>query len=240
MNKIVLVILILFQSVINAQKDSIKVIGELGIRGKWQTGNFAQFVINPNAKIVVSKKRTRIEARANYEFLKVNKGSLINDFWSFGMYQYNSNKNVFPMAMVHYGFAQSYAIDHSFVGGVGAGTNIVKKEEHKYFQANVFAGYMNLKYEGSEVHGAPNAGTYIKLKFPLKKNFVHFIVDINGYISLDDMQYRGFNNRVIVNFQVLKNLGINTSHRLVYNHNTISGINETNGNLVFGLNYIFH
>ena len=131
-------------------------------------------------------------------------------------------------------------IDQSLIGGIGAGINIIKKDKHSYFQANVFAGYMNLKYENSKAHNAPNAGTYIKLKFPLKEDLVYFILDINGYISLDDTQFRGFNNRMMVNFQVLKNLGVNLSYRLVHNNNTPTIINKTNGKLVFGLNYAFN
>lgn len=241
MKRIVVIIIVVlsFQNSVVAQTDSLQINGEIGIRGKWQTGNFAQFVINPTARIIIEKKKTRIEVRGNYEFLKIAQGSLINDFWSFGMYQYNSSKTIFPMAITHYGFAQSYAIDKSLIGGVCAGINIIKKNKHQYFQANIFTGYMNLKYENTEAHSAANAGTYIKLMFPLKENVVYFIVDFNGYISLNNTQFRGFNNRMMINFQILENLEINISHRLVHNKNTPIAISETNGKLVFGLNYVF-
>lgn len=243
MNKIIFLIALMgLLNSTNAQinNDSLHINGEIGIRGKWQTGNFAQFVINPNAKITLEKKKTILDVRINYEFLKVNQGSLINDFWSFGMYQYSSNKTIFPIAIAHYGFAKSYAIDQSLIGGIGAGINIIKNDKHNYFQANIFAGYMNLKYENTVAHNTTNAGTYIKLKFPLKEDLVYFVLNINGYISLDDTRFRGFNNRMIVNFQVFKSLGINISYRLVYNNYTPAIINETNGKLVFGINYEFN
>ncbi len=73
MNRIIMIIvLIIFQSNIYAQKDSLHINGEIGVRGKWQTGNFAQFVINPNGKITLEKKRTQVEVQANYELLRVN------------------------------------------------------------------------------------------------------------------------------------------------------------------------
>ena len=172
MNKTIIIILLLLQSTINAQIDSLRIQGEIGVRGIWQTGNFAQFVINPNGRITFEKKRTHIEIQANYEFLKVNKESLINDFWSFGLYQYNSGKTIFPIAMVHYGFAQAYAIDRSLIGGSGAGINLIQKNEHSCLQANIFAGYLNLKYENAAIHKATSIGFLFEIKISDKERFI--------------------------------------------------------------------
>jgi len=229
-----------FQCVAIAQVDSLVVNGEIGVRGKWQTGNFAQFVINPNGKLIVDKKRTRIEVQANYEFLKVNKGSLINDFWTYGMYQYNSKKTIFPMAMTHYGFAQAYAIDHSLIGGFGVGINAIKKNEHSFLQANIYTGYLNLKYENAPIHKAESMASYIKFKFPLKKDLIYAMLDSHAYASLKNSDFHSFNSRVILLFQIVKNFGVNMTYSLVYNNNNPSVISKTNGKLVFGLNYAFN
>lgn len=239
-NIIVLAIVVLAQTSVMAQTDSLRVDAEIGVRGKWQTGNFAQFVINPNARMTIEEKRTLIELQANYEFLKVNQGSLINDFWTYGMYQYNSKKTVFPMAIIHYGFAQAYAIDVSLIGGAGGGVNLIKNDEQRYLQANVFTGYLNLKYENSTIHRAASVGSYVKLKFPIKKGLVYCIIDSHSYISLKNSDYRSFNGRMILVFQVAKSIGVNMTYRLVYNHNNPSVIENTNGKLVFGLSYAFH
>lgn len=237
---LIITILCCFQNTVIAQTDSLQITGEIGVRGKWQTGNFAQFVINPNAQIIVSKKKTRIEARANYEFLKVNKGSLINDFWSYGIYQYNSEKIIFPMAMTHYGFAQAYAIDHSLIGGLGVGINAIKKSKHRFLQANIFTGYLNLKYENTPIHEAASMGSYIRLKFPLKKDLIYTMLDSHAYVSLKNSNYHSFNSRLIMLFQIVKNFGVHITYSLVYNNNNPSVISKTNGKLVFGLNYTFN
>lgn len=236
----VLIIAICFQNNTIAQTDSLQVYGEIGIRGKWQTGNFAQFVINPNGNITIEKNRTRIEVRANYEFLKVNNGSLINDLWSYGIYQYNSDKTLFPMAMTHYGFAQAYAIDHSLIGGLGIGLNAIKKNRHQFLQANIFTGYLNLKYESAPIHTAVSMGSYVRLKFPLKKDLIYGMLDSHAYVSLKNSDYHSFNSRLMLLFQLLKHFGTNITYSLVYNNNNPSVISKTNGKLVFGLNYSFN
>lgn len=240
MNKIYMVLFLLLQSVINAQTNGLQLKGELGVRGKWQTGNFAQFVINPNGQLIIEQKRTRFEVQANYEFLKVNQGSLINDFWSYGLYQYNFGKTFFPMAITHYGFAQAYAIDRSLIGGGGVGINIINKNEFNYLQANLFAGYLNLKYENTAVHEATGLGSYVKVKFPLKNDLLYCILDSHAYMSLRNSDYHSFNSRIILVFQVVKRFGVNMTYRLVYNNNNPSVIEKTNGKLVFGLNYTFN
>ncbi len=233
-----LLVLLSFQF-INAQSDSLRINGNLGVRGKWQTGNFAQLVINPNGGVIFEKKQTHIELQANYEFLKVNNGSLINDFWSFGIYQYSSNKTFFPIAMTHYGFAQAYAIDHSLIGGLGIGINVIKKRKHRFLQANIFSGYLNLKYENTPVHKAASIGSYLKLKFPLKKDLIYAMFDSHGYLSLKNGNYHSFNSRMVLMFQIVKNIGVNMTYNLVYNNNNPSVISKTNGKLVFGFNYAF-
>lgn len=240
MNKMNTMAVLLFSTVVIAQTDSLRINGEIGVRGKWQTGNFAQFVINPNGRITFEKKRTRLEVQANYEFLKVNRGSLINDFWSYGIYQYRSDRTIFPMAMTHYGFAQAYAIDESLIGGLGAGINLIQKNEHHYIQLNIFTGYLNLKYENTPVHESAGLGSYVKFKFPLKKDLFYCLLDSHAYVSLKNGDNHSFNSRLILLFQLIKNIGINMTYSLVYNNNNPSVVEKTNGKLVFGLNYAFN
>ena len=235
-----LIALLGFQFNTNAQTDSLRINGEIGLRGKWQTGNFAQFVINPNGRIIIEKKRTRIEVQANYEFLKVNQGSLINDFWSYGMYQYHSEKTLSPMAITHYGFAQAYAIDHSLLGGIGIGINVIKKSKSRFLQANIFTGYLNLKYENTPIHSSGSMGSYLRLKFPLKKDLIYATADSHAYVSLKNSDFHSFNSTMILLFQITKDFGINMTYGLVYNNNNPSVISKTNGKLVFGLTYSFN
>jgi hypothetical protein len=239
--KILLIALFGLPLLTNAQKDSLCLKAEIGIRGKWQTGNFAQFVINPNGKLFLAKKRSRFEVHANYEYLRVNKeSSLINDFWSFGLYQYNSDKAIFPIVMTHYGFAQAYSIDHSLIGGLGIGVNLLSKENQSFFQLNIFSGYLNLKYKNALAHKSASMGSYIRLKFPLKEDLISVMLDSHAYVSIKESDYYSFNSRMILLFQIVKNLGINMTYSLVYNNNNPSVATKINGNLVFGLNYSFN
>lgn len=62
-----------------AQVDSIKVKGELGLRGQWQTGRLNQFVMNPFGKINIENNRFNLELDVSYRVLFVNDISLKND-----------------------------------------------------------------------------------------------------------------------------------------------------------------
>ena len=51
---------VLFQLFASGQTDSLRSEVRVGIRGKWQTGNFAQFVVNPNIRLFSSKEQRSI------------------------------------------------------------------------------------------------------------------------------------------------------------------------------------
>ena len=240
MNRLVILMLFALSSGLAQDKaDSLRIEGELGIRGKWQTGNFAQFVVNPNARLNLETKKAFIELRSNYELLKVNGGSLINDLWSYGLVQYQQEQTLFPMAIIHYGFSQAYAIDRSWVGGVGVGINLLPTSQSASLQSNFFLGGMDLKYEGARAHTAFSVGSYLKLEIPLKNEAVRCFIDSHTYLSLQNTSYHSLNARAILSFRLLQHLYANVTYRLVYNNNNPSVSTNTNGKLIFGFNYTF-
>ena len=70
------------------------------------------------------------------------------------------------MVIAHSGFAVSYAVENSTLGGVGAGAHLMEKDAHRYFQINTFVGMMHLKYDFAEAHQAPTVGNLYKIQIP--------------------------------------------------------------------------
>ena len=187
----------------------------------------------------LQKNNDQLEFDGNYEFLKVNQGSLINDFWSFAVYQYQAHKTIFPIVMFHYGYSQAYAIDNSLIGGLGLGLNSIPKNGGNYLQINFFIGRLNIKYKGVSEHKGASLGSYVKLKFPIVKEVLQILMDSHAYLSLKDTEYSSLNSRVIFLFKLINNLGFDLTYNLVYNSNNPSVTSKTNGKLIFGLNYSF-
>lgn len=241
MKKTILSILLIFglHNQIFSQDEQKAFSGQIGLRGMWQTGNLAQLFINPNAKFFIEKNGWFVELSSNYERLSVEGGTvLVNDFWSFAMVQYNKkNKKVFPMAIAHSGFAVSYAVENSTLGGIGAGAHLIEKDAHRYFQINTFVGMMHLKYDFAEAHQAPTAGTYIKFKFPIQKEQLYLAVDLHTYLSMETPKYRGFNSSTNLTYILNKDFSLELNYRTVYNRDTPDWIHKYNGKLNFGLRY---
>ena len=108
-----LAILLLSPLFISAQNDSLTTQVELGLRGRWQTGNLNQFVINPEARISLSKNSFSTTLNATYQYLSVEEFTAINDLWIYSEFNWQSHKKVFPLIASYYGFAASYKIDQS-------------------------------------------------------------------------------------------------------------------------------
>ncbi|WP_299551628.1 DUF481 domain-containing protein [Seonamhaeicola sp.] len=236
---IIISILALVPFCLLGQTDSLKVEARVGVRGKWQTGNLAQFVINPNAGLTFKKNNNQLEFQGNYEFLKVNQGSLINDFWTYGIYQYQVHNTLFPIVMIHYGYSQAYAIDNSLIGGLGFGVNLMPKNHRSYIQTNLFIGHLNIKYQDVSKHKGTSLGSYVKLKFPIVKESLEILLDAQAYLSLKDTAYSSFNSRIIFLFKLINNFGFDLTYNLVYTNNNPSVTSKANGKLIFGLNYSF-
>ena len=193
------------QSPSNSQssKDSLSIKGRLGLMGRWQTGNLNQISIMPNGGISFDKSSYYTEFNASYHYLKVGGFNAINDFWTYGLFQYQPNHRVFASIHTIIGFAKSYKIDHSIVMGIGGGVNIHKKSSLNFLQIHLYTAYLNFQYETENPHEAVAIGSQIRAMLPLN-NHINFRWELSTFHSLKDTNFWGGGNLIQLNILVLK------------------------------------
>lgn len=231
-----LLIILISGTGVEAQKDSLLIHAEVGINGRWQTGNLNQFGILPRAGLGIANKHFSLESEANYQYLRVEGFGLVNDLWVGGAFKIKPQNRIYPMVFSMYGFAQSYLINKSFVLGIGGGVNIIKKSPLHYLRANLTAGYLDFEFEGEPAHTAPAAGAMIESSFPLGERGM-LSWKLNTYYSLSDLEYWGANNTVILGIKILKDLSVHLNHSTIFNNKTVPTIEKINTLMLFGVAY---
>lgn len=240
--KEIIFLFILFLSMENlaiGQSDSLIVNIEMGIRGRWQTGNLNQFALNPNARMIFSNQKFKTEFRADYQYLKVSGFVPVNDLWASWTYKYRPMRKTFPLIKAIGGFAKSYKIDHSFLAGGGAGINIIHKSPFQYLQFHAFAGYINFQFEREELYTSPAIGTTIESSFSIAPR-MNIIWEIQSYHTTKDSSFWGGSNNILLIFKLSKILSFTINHNTIFNNNTIADIKNTNSLMLFGVQYQFN
>lgn len=222
-----------------AQSDSLSVNLELGLRGRWQTGNLNQFAINPTASLKLSKTTFDLELNSQYQFLKVSGFTAIKDFWNIGIYRHRPGRKIYPMLATNLGFAKSYKIDHSYLAGGGVGLNLYRKSPIKYIRINVFAAYLDLAFATEIPHSSFAVGSNLKGSFPLVKGMI-FNWELHSFLSGTDTEYLGVNNLLQLHYKVSKSLFLTLSHNMIYNKKQIPDIEKVNTLMLFGIQYQIH
>ena len=232
-------LLILFfciESIAIGQSDSLIMNIEMGIRGRWQTGNLNQLAINPNVRLVFSNQKFLTEFRADYQYLKVSGFVPVNDLWTSWTYKYRPKRKLFPLIRTIGGFAKSYKIDHSFLAGGGAGINILYKSPFQYLQFHAFAGYMDFQFEGENLYTSPTIGTTIQSSFSIAPR-MNISWEIQSYHTTKDNSFWGGSNNVFFIFQLFKKLSFTINHNTIFNNKTIADIKNTNSLMLFGVQF---
>ena len=224
---------------VTAQDDSTRIEGTFALLGRWQTGNLSQFSINPSFRIKVINQKHAGELSANYHYMQVNKVTVIDDLWVNGIYRNHPHRKVFAMVTANYGFAQSYRIEQSFIAGGGAGINVIGSSSAQYVQFHVFGGYLYFQFENIAPHSSPAAGTILSAATPMGNLFTLFW-ELQSYHSFKQVRFSGLNNRIIVHWEIRKDISLNISHNTIYNHKNIEGIENLNTAMLFGLQYAFN
>ena len=219
-----------------SQTDTLTISSEIGLRGRWQTGNLNQLALNPTAHLLFSKKAFQAEVKGIYQFLRVEGFTIISDFWINGMVQLVPHKRIYPLITTNYGFAKSYKIGHSLLVGGGLGINLYQKSPRSFLQVNAFAGYMDLQFENEPRLSAPSLGTLLKAAVPIADR-IHLSWELQTYHPDFNREYWGANNIVRLHFQVVKNLSLTASHHTIFNNKAITGIQKTNTLMLFGLQF---
>ncbi len=219
-------------------EDALSINGNLTLRGRWQTGNLNQISLMPGGYFSLTKPSFFAELNTTYHFLRVNGFNVKNDLWNYALMQYQPGRRLFPSIHVIVGYAKSYRIDHSIIAGPGVGLNIHNKSGYNFFQVHIYGAYLDFQYEEQTNHSSLAMGTLLKSKIPLNKH-VSFQWELSTYHSMQDRNYWGGGNLIILNFKVLKNLSLNITHQTYYNNQTTIDIKKTNTEMLFGIQYNF-
>jgi len=239
---LVFIAILLNGSKIFAQKqlsiDSIQFTTiNAGVSGMWQTGTLTQLMISPNFDLQLYRKDYFLEVITQYQYLTVSNFSVINDLWNSALFQYKQKKRFYPFITASGGTAKSFLLNHFFLTGAGIGSNLYKKSVSEYIQVHVFAGYLDFEFT-TLPHQAFSVGSIIRANINLSKK-VQFNNNFTSYHSTKQANYWGFQNNLILNFFITKNLAVNLNHRLFFNEQIVPGIEKFNTIFLFGVNYQF-
>ncbi len=237
--KTLILIFLLFHLMGNSQNDTLFVQGEIGLRGRWQTGNLDQIGINPNSRFKIYNSKLNSDVLATYQLLKVNGFTAVSDLWIGSISRLNAHKKIYPMVSANFGFAESYRINSSIVMGAGAGINMIKASPFRYFQINGYAGYLDFKFEDTKAHTAAMIGTSMQSSLPIGER-MKFSWELHTYHSLSNDEFWGLNNIVILYVEVFRNIFVTLNHQTIYNNQNIESIKNTNTLMLFGFQFQFH
>jgi len=209
---------------------------EIGLRGRWQTGNLNQLGLIPSAQLLVEASKFSISINSSYQYLKVDGFNPVNDFWNFALFKANPKHTLHPILAANIGFARSYKINKSYTIGIGMGYNLRNKSSKDFVEMGVIAGYMDLEYENEKPHKSASFGLLLSTSFPIGEN-LHISNNLKTYHSSKDHTFWGGSNQIMLHYQLKENLSLNISQDLVFNNQNAGGIEKLNTLMLFGLQY---
>ncbi len=211
---------------------------DIGIRGRWQTGNLNQLGLIPNANLQLKREKYSLQIRSKYQYLKVDGFNAINDFWTFSHFKLHPEKKIHPLFVTYYGYAKSYRIAHSFYSGLGLGINLRQKSKMDFIEIGFSTGFMNFQFEQRHAHKSTSLGFIFETSYPLgEKLFISN--DLKSYHSIQKSAYWGASNQLTLHLQLKKNMDFNISQEIVFNNENAEGIKKLNTLLLFGIQYRF-
>ncbi|BDD04769.1 DUF481 domain-containing protein [Aureibacter tunicatorum] len=216
--------------------DPLTTSGKIAVLGNWQTGNLNQIGIKPKGSFNISNDIFSYSLSADYHYQHVEGHTVLNDLWVNNLLKINPNADIFPVAVINYGFAFSYQINHALISGVGLGGNILKKSKNKYIEISAHAGYMDFEFKNESSHQALALGSLINSSYPISK-LLNLVWQFKTYHSLKEQAYWGTNNTITISTKLSSKVRINISHNLLYNAKTVEGIEKHNTQTLLGIEY---
>lgn len=221
----------------NAQQDSLRINGQIGLRGLWQTGTLDQLVATPSGKLTIEHNKVHLEANTRYDFFLVNGSTVKNDLWFDLYFQLHPANRFYPFLSGLSGFSQSFRMDYSTQVALGIGANLIQRKPNRYIQANIGLGYFNLKYNQEIPHHSISLAPLLKIRMPFPGKRLACSIDLMGYFSLLDTDYMGLHNQVGLHIFLAKGFSIHLNHTTNYNRTNPVNIAPTNTKLSFGITY---
>lgn len=140
--------------------------------------------------------------------------------------------------MVYFGFAKSFGIDDSNLGGLGVGINIFKGFPKKYLNINTMLGYSKFNYVNvTDVEGMATT-VFIAANTTVFKTNMELNWELHAfYLPDENIPTRGGKNTIRLSVPIHKGISFTTSHNYVYNSHVDTGISKVNTFLLFGLSF---
>ncbi len=226
-----------------AAQDTLSVSAEVTLLGRKQSGNLNQVGLSPTALLKVNNSAFDLESRTTYQLLRVNGFTVVNDLWTNTFLRLGSGQRLYPVVVGYYGFADSYDIEQSFIGGAGGGAQLLRSENGASLEVTGFGGWVNVEFTGNpESVNSNNSsmvlGSIIRGNLPLPVVKMKIRWEFHSYHGLRDQQFFGFNNLIQIHYPINKGFQVTANHNTIFNQTVSSGIARTNTLLMFGLTYI--
>ncbi len=222
----------------NLVGDTLQVNGQIGLLGRWQTGNLSQLSVMPNGALLLDNRSFHAGLSVSYHFLRVNGFTVKDDLWINGLFQSQPDHRWYFSAHAVVGYAASYRIDHSSLSGAGLGWNIRPRRGEDFVQLHVFAGYLNFKYQIELQHAAVGLGSLLRVSLPVGDR-LRLRWELTSYHSARTTDFWGGGNLLQLHFLLTPRFSVNITHQTYYNHQTVEPIEQTNTEMLFGVNYSF-
>lgn len=219
-----------------SQNQGITLDLEAGVRVRWQSGNLNQLAVNPELRLKLASSHWQFSSQASYQYLQVEGFAILNDFWTYSEIAYQPQKRIFPIGSFRYGFARSYQIEQSLHTGLGLAWNIVQKSPKKFVRFSLIGGYLHFAYIGEPSHRSFALGSVIAASFPLGER-LQLRLEGSSYHSLMALNYWGLSQSLGLLADLGKGFSLSINQNLIYNHQVVESIQNTNSLLMLGFQY---
>ncbi len=233
---LVIVTLLLIPLSVKAQSDKPSIQANLGIRGRWQTGNLNQLGLIPNAAILLQSENISLKINSSYQYLLVENFNPVNDFWTFSVLKWQTKRKIHPIIGANFGFAKSYKIKQSYSYGMGYEARLYEKSDKEYLYTGLLVGYMNFQFEHANSHTGAHMGLLLSSAIPVSDK-IFMTIGLKSYHSLKEIDFWGGSSQIMLNYQFKKNLSLNISQDIVFNNQNEPGIKQLNTLMLFGVRY---
>lgn len=236
--KLISLLMISFGTSLSAwsQKQAIKLDLEAGLRVRWQSGNLNQLAVNPSLRLTLASPQWQLSSQASYQYLQVEGFAILNDFWTYSELAYQPEKRIFPIGSVRYGFARSYQIENSLHTGPGLAWNLIQQSPQKFVRLSLIGGYLHFAYIGEPSHQSFALGSVLAASFPLGER-LQIRLEGSSYHSLMALNYWGLSQSLGLIADLGKGFSLSINQNLIYNHQVVESIQNTNSLLMLGFQY---
>jgi len=233
--RIIGLVVLLSQNLLAQFPDTTRFSLIAGVQGRTQSGNLNQIALGGNINALLKNERFSVEISSVYNYAKIEDFVPVNDLWSYVTGKLNPNKQVYLLVIGLQGFSESFAITQSWMGGAGAGWNVMKPQPYKLFQVNLYSSYLNFNYRDLPLQQSPAGGLLTRLVLPLLQNRLNIRWEFHGYMATNNADFHGFQNQVELQIPLTRQLSFTVNHSIFYGGIVNPDKVQTNTFTLFGV-----